>query len=291
MILSMTGYGQSTKQIGNKNYRFEIKSLNGKTSDIRFKSTLNLRDKEIELRQLINERGMRGKFDVTLITESANAEEDFSINKPLMTAYFNELKTFADSNGIGYGDIIQSLVRLPNIIQLTEGEITDADWNEMTEMVEAALTQLNNFRRKEGASLETDVLEKVDNIMNLLNDVDKYEGDRIEHLKERIHKNLLQYLAKENVDKNRFEQEVIYYLEKLDINEEKVRLKQHCLYFEEEVKRSHVLKGKKLSFITQEIGREINTLGAKAQHPDIQQIVVQMKDDLEKIKEQVLNIL
>lgn len=287
----MTGYGQASKQIGTKNYRVELKSLNGKTSDIRFKSTLNLKEKELELRKLIMERGMRGKFDVTLVAESSTGAEAYFINKELMNHYCNELKAFAKDNDLPYGDMLQSVIRMPNIVQLTEEEISDEEWAQVREMAEKAIDKLNAFRAHEGESLKSDVLEKVQSISKSLSDVDVYEKERIENLRERIKKNLQQYLSKENVDENRFEQEIIFYLEKLDINEEKVRLKQHCDYFETEVNKSETLKGKKLSFITQEMGREINTLGAKAQHPDIQQIVVQMKDDLEKIKEQVLNIL
>ncbi len=291
MILSMTGFGQDTIQIGKKNYRIEIKSLNGKTTDIRFKSALNLREKELELRKLITESAKRGKFDVSLIAESSTGSEEYFLNKELMNSYYSELRSFANEKGLDYGDMLQSIIRMPNIVQLVEDEISDEEWQGIRAMVERALDKLRNFRMTEGQSLKRDILEKTNSILNLLEQIDKYEAERIENLRERIKKNLNQYLSKENVDKNRFEQEIIFYLEKLDINEEKVRLKQHCHYFNKEAEKDVELKGKKLSFITQEIGREVNTLGAKAQHPEIQQIVVRMKDDLEKVKEQVLNIL
>lgn len=291
MILSMTGYGQASAEIGKKTFKIEVKSLNGKTTDIRFKSNSNLRDKEIELRKIILEKGMRGKFDVNLLVESSLGDEDTFINQQLMQRYYNDLKSFADKNNIQEGDILQSIIRLPNIVQINEGDITVEEWQQISDMAHRALDQLNAFRSAEGASLERDILACAAKIQSLLKDIEPHEAARIQILKDRIKKNLNQYLSKENVDENRFEQEMIFYLEKLDINEEKVRLSQHCKFFKEAVEMDKKQKGKKLSFISQEMGREINTLGAKAQHPEIQQAVVQMKDQLEKIKEQVLNIL
>ena len=291
MILSMTGFGQASKQIENKNYRIEIKSLNGKTSDIRLKSNLQLKDKELELRKLINEKALRGKFEVNLLLDAESGAEEYVINKPLLTMYYREMKSFAESSGMSEGDMLPALIRLPNVVQISEVELSEDEWDQIREMSEVAIAKLQDFRMKEGEILEKDILAKVDKIMELLTQVPAFEDERIEKLRERIKKNLTQYMSKENVDENRFEQEILFYMEKLDINEEKVRLAQHCKYFKEEVEKEHLQKGKKLSFISQEIGREINTLGSKAQHPDIQQIVVQMKDELEQIKEQVLNIL
>jgi len=291
MILSMTGYGQASGQIGNKSYRIEIKSLNGKTTDIRLKSNANLRDKELELRKMVLETAYRGKFEVSVIMESSLGEDDFKFNEGLMQSYYNELKGFADKNKIGYGDILQSIIRLPNIVQQTDSEMSDEEWNGLKKLATEALKNHTAFRVAEGKSLQDDIIKRVKNIAQLLKDIEQYEEDRITALRDRIKKNLTQYLSKENVDENRFEQEIIFYLEKLDVNEEKVRLAQHCKYYQEQVVVEKVEKGKKLSFITQEMGREINTLGAKAQQSDIQQIVVNMKDELEKIKEQVLNIL
>ena len=291
MILSMTGFGDATEEINNKIFSIEIKSLNGKSSDIRFKSNLNLKEKELELRKIIIDKGLRGKFDVNLNIESPEAEETNTLNLRLMDNYAKVLKSFASKHDISGSDMIQSIVRLPNVIQLTEEEINEEEWLVVKNLTLNALTKLNAFRANEGDSLKKDILESVDNIAALLKKIQPFEGGRVVALKERIKKNLTLYLSKENVDENRFEQEIIYYLEKLDINEEKVRLSQHCEFFKDAVNSKDVQKGKKLSFISQEIGREINTLGAKAQQSDIQQIVVQMKDDLERIKEQVLNIL
>lgn len=291
MILSMTGFGDATEEINNKVFTIEIKSLNGKTTDIRFKSNINLKERELELRKLIIEKGMRGKFDVNLNVEKPAAEESNSLNFALMNKYASSLKDFAAKNDISTDGMISSIVRLPNVVQLKEEEINDDEWAIIEKLTNNALDKLNAFRKNEGISLKDDILESVQSIDNLLSQIDKFEPGRIDTLKERIKKNLKLYMSKENVDENRFEQEVLYYLEKLDINEEKVRLSQHCHFFIEEANNDEVQIGKKLSFISQEIGREINTLGAKAQQTDIQQIVVQMKDDLERIKEQVLNIL
>lgn len=287
----MTGYGQATRQLGNKTYRIEIKSLNGKTTDIRLKSNVSLKDKELVLRKMILEKGCRGKFDVNLIMESQLGDDEYQFNKELMQSYYNELKSFADKNNFDSGDILQSIIRLPNIIQVNDSEMGDEEWQALSQMTKEALEKHYQYRKSEGESLEKDIRSRVFNIEQLLSEIEQYEDIRIEALRERIKKNLVQFLSKENVDENRFEQEIIFYLEKLDINEEKVRLSQHCKYYIEEVDKSDIQKGKKLSFITQEMGREINTLGAKAQQSDIQQIVVKMKDELEKVKEQVLNIL
>jgi len=292
MVLSMTGYGQSTRETGDKIYRFEIKSLNGKTSDIRFRSSTPLMNKELELRRIILDKGLRGKFDANLSIENLGTSDDQFLNKGLMESYFNELKGFSEEMGIDKGDLLQSIIRLPNVLQNVDKPLDESEWETIKSMAIEAVDKLNNFRAQEGASIYKDATSKVKLIQNLLSDISPHEEQRVTALRERIHKNLKQHMSKENVDENRFEQEIIFYLEKLDINEEKSRLSQHCDYFLKEIDNDkNALKGKKLSFISQEMGREINTLGAKAQNSDIQQVVVQMKDELEKIKEQLLNIL
>ena len=288
----MTGYGQSTRETGDKIYRFEIKSLNGKTSDIRFRSSTPLMNKELELRRIILDKGLRGKFDANLSIENLGTSDDQFLNKGLMESYFNELKGFSEEMGIDKGDLLQSIIRLPNVLQNVDKPLDESEWETIKSMAIEAVDKLNNFRAQEGASIYKDATSKVKLIQNLLSDISPHEEQRVTALRERIHKNLKQHMSKENVDENRFEQEIIFYLEKLDINEEKSRLSQHCDYFLKEIDNDkNALKGKKLSFISQEMGREINTLGAKAQNSDIQQVVVQMKDELEKIKEQLLNIL
>jgi uncharacterized protein (TIGR00255 family) len=288
----MTGYGQATRESGDKIYRFEVKSLNGKTTDIRFKSSTSLMNKELELRRIILDKGLRGKFDASLTIENMGTGDDQFLNKGLMASYFRELSEFSNEMGVDKGDILQSIIRLPNILQNTDKPLDEDEWEIIKSIVIEAVDKLNNFRAQEGASIYEDATSKVKKIQSLLSEVEPFENQRVTNLKERIQKNLTQHMAKENVDENRFEQEVLFYLEKLDINEEKSRLNQHCTYFLKEIDNdSNDVKGKKLSFISQEMGREINTLGAKAQNSDIQQIVVQMKDELEKIKEQLLNIL
>ncbi len=291
MIYSMTGYGQSSRDLDGKKFRFEVKSLNGKNTDIRLRSTDNIMNREIELRKVILQNAIRGKFDAHLVIESAEGLEDSEINQALMQKYYHALKGFADTNNIDQGDILQSIIRLPNVVQTNEEALSDQEWMIVKQIAEEAVQKLMNFRSQEGESIKKDISERANNIINLLNEVGPYEEERIGILKERIKKNLKLHLSNDNIDENRFEQELIFYIEKIDINEEKVRLAQHCKYFLEEVSSQKIEKGKKLSFIAQEMGREINTLGAKAQHPEIQQVVVKMKDQLEKIKEQMLNIV
>lgn len=291
MIISMTGYGEASRKLENKVFRIDIRSLNGKTSDIRLRTNIALRDKELELRKLIMAEGKRGKFDVSLQVEITGEVEDDVLNLPMMESYIKKLRSFADEHNIKEGDLIQSIIRLPNIVQATDETLADQEWIIIEEMVREALDKLKAFRKQEGDSLQKDLLERVSNIRALLSSVSQHEDARIKTIRDRMLKNLELYSNKDSIDENRYEQEVIYYLEKLDINEEKVRLDQHCQYFHDVATNDQYEKGKKMAFISQEIGREINTLGAKAQHSDIQQIVVQMKDELEKIKEQTLNTL
>jgi len=290
MIYSMTGFGEASREVGNKTYRIEIRSLNGKNTDIRFKTNSNLRDKEISLRKLVTDLGARGKFDVNL-TITSEGEEDSQVNRKVMNRYYDELKLFAQEHSIETGDILQTLVRLPNVVQMGDASISDDEWEVISSMTTEAMTMLNDFRSTEGKSIKLDMINRVKAISQALADVEPFEETRISTIKERIRKNLNQHLGDEMADQNRFEQEILFYIEKLDINEEKVRLSQHCKYFLKELEQGQMQKGKKLNFISQEMGREINTLGAKAQQSDIQQLVVKMKDELEKIKEQVLNTL
>ncbi len=291
MVYSMTGFGDASAEINGKSYTIEIKSLNGKNSDIRFRSATNLKEREIQLRKQVSKLAMRGKFDINLIVTSTKGEDSISLNKNLMDRYYKDLMAFSSERDIQQGDILQSLIRLPNVVQVSENDITDEEWTLIQEMVGKAVTKLNKFRATEGLSIKEDMLARAQCIVDALESVKPYEEERIDNVKERIRKNLSQQFADEKVDKNRFEQEIIYYIEKLDINEEKVRLTQHCKFFQEALRSDDIEKGRKLSFISQEMGREINTLGSKAQHSDIQQLVVKMKDELEKIKEQVLNIV
>lgn len=292
MILSMTGYGEGKGTYKNKTITVEIKSLNGKTTDIRFKSPANYREKEIELRKFIITHARRGKFDVSISFDAESAAEAFGLNKLLFKKYWNELSKLNDELNFDQQGVAAAILRIPNVVQAEDGSISDTEWKVIKKATKAALDSLHKFRLKDGKGMMKDLTSGIKSIQKCLKGVKPFEKERIQTLQKRMVKNLDDYLGKQNVDKNRYEQEVIFYLEKLDINEEKVRLAQHCKFFLEELaSNSADGKGKKLAFISQEIGREINTLGAKAQHSSIQKLVVKMKDELEQIKEQIANIV
>lgn len=293
MLYSMTGYGRATSTFQNKSISIEIKSLNSKFTDVRLRLPQNFKEKEIELRRMIQEELERGKLEFSLDISSLSMEEaDGVINEPLFTAYFNNLTRLSHKLGFSTDDIMQTIVRLPNVVASQDGEIEEGLWNAIMQTYQEAKKAFMAFRLKEGQSTQDDLMSRVLNIQDLLSRVAPFEAERVEKIRNRMRQNLEEFMARENVDQNRYEQEVIFYLEKIDINEEKVRLSQHCQYFIEELKSTQVLaKGRKLGFISQEMGREINTLGAKAYSPDIQRLVVTMKDELEKIKEQVANLV
>lgn len=291
MLLSMTGFGKAKKTFSHKTITVQIKSLNGKTSDVRLKLPNNYREKELLIRKKIMNGAVRGKMEASIEFSSDEGEGDFGLNKSLFKKYFREITALQGELGLDSGDLVQGILRIPNVIQAEEGDLTDEEWQTLQEAVEEALEKLNTFRATEGVAMEADMKKNVISIASLLDKVDEYEVERIEKLKIRLRKNLEEYLGKGNVDENRFEQEVLFYLERMDINEEKVRLGQHCKYFLEQLASDEKAKGRKLSFISQEMGREINTLGAKAQHSELQKLVVGMKDELERIKEQVLNVV
>lgn len=291
MVLSMTGYGQATNQFKDKKIHVEIKSLNGKTSDIRCKVPGSYKEKEIRLRKNLLEKGFRGKFDFTLTIESDKGDDEYGLNKALFRKYYQELMELKNELAIDSGDIVQAILRIPNVVGAINEDVDEDEWEVVLKTTDEAIQALNNFRAEEGTAAERDLKDAAGRIYDLLNAVEPFEAGRIEKLKERFRKNLEDFQTDEKVDRNRFEQEIIYYLEKLDINEEKVRLAQHCKYFNEVLESGKPAIGKKLGFIAQEMGREINTLGAKANEKNIQQMVVSMKDALEKIKEQVANIV
>lgn len=289
MLLSMTGYGRATKSLGDKKITVEIRSLNSKFTDVRFRIPTNYREKENDMRRFISDRAKRGKMDVNIDVESTSGDSDFSLNTVLFKKYYAELSKIADELGEDKGDLMAAILRIPNVVGSGDESITDEEWAKLQETVHAALDNFISYRKDEGSVLEKDLRLRVLNIKNALDEVDPFETGRIDRLRTRLRQNLEEFLSKENVDENRFEQEIIFYLEKIDITEEKVRLAQHCKYFLEQLDEKKDMKGRKLSFISQEMGREINTLGAKAYSSDIQKLVVSMKDDLEKIKEQVAN--
>ncbi len=291
MILSMTGYGKGSSQVNGKQIKIEIKSLNGKSSDIRMRIPNNIKEKELLLRKQILNSAIRGKFDVTLKIGNETGADEYSLNTTLVKKYAKELKELREELGLDDSDILQSIMRIPNVVSPEEGDLEENEWVAIQQATESALEMLKNFRSEEGMVLKTDLGSRVTNIKSYLTGIEPLEKSRIDNVRERMHKNLNQWINEESIDKNRFEQEVIFYLEKLDITEEKVRLSQHCDYFLDTLNSEKIEKGKKLAFISQEMGREINTLGAKAQQSDIQQYVVMMKDELEKIKEQLANII
>jgi len=291
MVLSMTGYGQARKEFKDKTITVEIKSLNGKTSDIRCRIPGSYKEKEIKLRKFLMERAHRGKFDFTLTIESEKGDDEYGLNKALFKKYFQELKELQEELGFEQGDIIQSILRIPNVVGALNDDIDEEEWAAVMDATSSAIEALNSFRATEGTAAEKDLREASTRIASLLKDVEPFEEGRITLLKDRFRKNLEDFASDDQVDRNRFEQEIIYYIEKLDINEEKVRLAQHCKFFDEVLNNDTIQIGKKLGFIAQEMGREINTLGAKANDKNIQKIVVSMKDALEKIKEQVANIV
>lgn len=291
MLTSMTGFGKASCELENKKLTIEIKSLNSKQLDISSRIPGFYKEKEIEIRNLIAQSLVRGKIDFSLYAEINGLEGNSTINQEVVKGYFKQLNEIADNIGVQEkGDLLATIMRLPDTLKTEREELDEKEWKALSEAIKVALNDLNKFRLQEGVALEADINQRINNILNLLTEIEPLEAQRIERVKDRLKNNLNELLEKDDFDKNRFEQELIFYLEKLDITEEKVRLKNHCDYF---LKTSDLNEpvGKKLGFISQEIGREINTLGSKANDSDMQKLVILMKDELEKIKEQLLNVL
>lgn len=290
----MTGYGKAECICGNNKITVEIRSVNGKNSDISLKTQIIPREKEIEVRQLISSILQRGNIDLFTTVEAVSENSGRTINNQIFISYLKQLSAIAEESGesLGFDKAAEIIMRLPDVVETQkkdkDNEDQNADWIILKEAVQSATEMLVQFRQTEGKRLEEDIITRIKLIISYLIEIEKYENERSVQIKERI-KARLEEITSE-IDTNRLEQELIYYLEKLDITEEKVRLKQHCSYFLETMTKEEY-PGKKLGFISQEIGREINTLGSKASHAGIQKWVVMMKDELEKIKEQVLNVL
>lgn len=289
MFLSMTGYGRAEGTFEDKTIVVEIRSLNSKFSDIKFKMPQLYRNLEPSLRKTISAKTERGKIDVNVEVKSMSGDDEFALNTPLFKRYYNELSALSTELGMEKTDIMQAILRLPNVVTSDSSTISKEEVAKLNEILKEALEKFHQYRLDEGGAMEKDCIMRINNILNPIGDLAPFEAERVEKLKARLKSHMEEYVGKDNIDANRFEQEVLYYLEKLDITEEKVRLEQHCKYFLEELEKKNLQKGRKLSFITQEMGREINTLGSKANSPDIQRIVVKMKDELEKIKEQLAN--
>ena len=290
MIRSMTGYGIAEQTFHTKKITVEIKTLNSKQIDLQVKLPNELRAAELDLRNQIGAKLLRGKIDAMITVTDTDLTQTYHIDQEVVKAYKEQIEAVSRQLGIAPAeDMAALLFRMPGIFNVPAESYDEAFIAKVSETVEQALTTVDNFRIQEGQTLKKDLLHRVELILGLLEQVEPYEKSRHEVIKQRITKNLTELTTAGQYDENRFEQELIYYLEKLDITEEKVRLRQHCNYFNESCDEDQA--GKKLGFIAQEMGREINTLGSKANEVNIQKLVVKMKDELEKIKEQVCNIL
>ncbi len=287
----MTGFGKAEFELNNKKFTIEIKSLNSKQVDINTRIPAIYREKDIEIRKELSDKLERGKIDFNIYVESLGDESNSKINEPILRSYFKQLsKISAELNLATDHTTLQTALRLPDVVKTEYQTIDEEEWNVILENIRKSIADIDKFRAQEGDALKIDILKSIELIQSLLVQIEPFEGQRIEALRTRLTENLDKLSLNGNVDQNRFEQELIFYLEKLDINEEKVRLANHCEYFKDTVAEP-VPTGKKLAFISQEIGREINTIGSKANNTEIQRIVVQMKDYLERVKEQLLNVL
>jgi len=291
MIKSMTGFGKAEFEVNNKKITLELKALNSKQIDINARIPSVYREKEIEIRKELAEKLIRGKVDLTIYVENHGEDSNSKINEPILKGYFQSLKKVNDELGLPTDQTtIQAILRLPDVVKTEYETLDEEEWLVILENLRKALNDINEFRIAEGKALETDIIANTETIKNLLQQIAPFEEQRMETVKNRLTENLGKLNLSGNVDENRFEQELVYYLDKMDMNEEKVRLENHCNYFLETMTLPEP-GGKKLAFISQEMGREINTLGSKAYEPNIQRLVVQMKDHLERIKEQLLNVL
>mgnify|MGYP001602540010 CR=1 FL=1 len=291
MIKSMTGYGLATNDFARAKYIVEIKSLNSKFLEISIKIPKAFSDKEFLLRNECSKQIERGKVNISISVEYAETTlRTSTINKTLLKHYYDQLKTSAEDLGDTGSNLLQMALNFPEVVQYSADDITDDEWKTLYKTFEEALSDFQNFRQDEGTVLKQDLVLRINNILDGMKQVSEQEPNRIPAIRERLDNFLKDAVGKENVDYNRFEQELIYFIDKLDITEEKIRLKSHCDYFIKALKDKDA-NGKKLGFISQEIGREINTMGSKANDAKMQQIVVGMKEELEKIKEQLLNVL
>ena len=290
MIKSMTGFGKGEAVVGDKKFRVELRSLNSKQLDLSIKIPSKYRAAEAEVRSIVTRELQRGKVDCFVSFEAAVAETSAHINREAFKAYAEELREVAAEGGLTISDdaLLRSVLRMPDVVTNEEREVSDDELKAILEAATMAAEELNKFRVQEGAILIADLLKRIDLIEQYRHEVEPYEGARVDVIKTRIRENIEKLQLE--VDNNRLEQEMIFYIEKLDITEEKVRLDNHCNYFRE-VAAEEEAPGRKLGFIAQELGREINTMGSKSNEANMQRLVVKMKDELEKIKEQVLNIL
>lgn len=285
MIVSMTGFGKSVLQLPSKKITIEIKSLNSKNLDLNVRTPSLYREKELGIRKLIASHLVRGKVDFNLYLEITGEETSSQINKTVTRQYMKQLKEVVDGDPM---DLLQMAIRMPDAVTTERDDIDENEWKTIENEIKSTLAKIAEYRAAEGKALEEDLKLRVENISKLLDEVIKMDPERIEAVRERLLKGVAE--LKEKYDENRFEQELVYYIEKFDITEEKVRLQNHLEYFTKSIDSADS-NGKKLGFIGQEMGREINTIGSKSNHAPMQKLVVQMKDELEKVKEQLLNVL
>lgn len=291
MLYSMTGFGRAEAQINSRQVVVEMKSLNGKQFDVVTKLPPILRAYELDIRNILLNNLMRGTIDLTITVKQEGASKPMTVNTDLAIYYYNSMKQIAAQLGLSEDNVLSTLMRMPEVVSMEQDMLPEAEWEVVKKAVIDAANSLMVHRKNEGEALHKDLHSRITNIEKLLEQITPFESARAEKVRTRINSSLNEMIGKDKVDQNRFEQEMIFYLERMDFSEEKTRLKQHCTYFHETVEKEGVTKGKVLGFILQEVGREINTLGAKANDAAIQQIVINMKDELEKAKEQILNIL
>jgi uncharacterized protein (TIGR00255 family) len=287
----MTGYGRAEQMIGGKQFLIELRSLNGKQFDLRLNIPALLKPFEFDIRNSLNEGLQRGSVECNINIKLNGANKPVTINTDLAKAYFQPVSDLADSLGLEKGDILSTLLKLPDVITPSNEMLTEDEWKQTVALLKEAIAHLNKHRLEEGKSIENDLLTRLNNIETQQKIIAELEPKRRTKIKDGLKKILEENVGKENYDPNRLEQELIYYIEKIDISEEQVRLNNHCAYFRSILSEKETAKGKKLSFILQEFGREINTTGSKAYDSVIQKAVVLMKDELEKAKEQILNVL
>lgn len=287
----MTGFGRTEKTVGDKTFQVDIKSLNGKQFELLLKLPGFLKPLEFDIRRIISGKLSRGSIDCSISLKETGTAKPVSINTGLAKAYYKPLAELSEALNLDPSHILSTLVKLPEVITPTADTLSSEEWNDFEKVLNAAIDDLNMHRTEEGKSLEEDLLLRIENILKQQEEIIKLEPLRQQKIRDGLKKLLEDNVGKENYDANRLEQEIIYYIEKIDISEEQVRLKNHCDYFKTIMSEPEDSKGKKLSFILQEIGREINTTGAKAYDATIQKCVVVMKDELEKAKEQILNVL
>jgi uncharacterized protein (TIGR00255 family) len=291
MLKSMTGFGRAERSVGDKTFLVDIKSLNGKQFELSLKLPSVLKPFEFDIRRILSERLIRGSVDCSVSLKDTGNAKPVTINTDLAKAYYKPLADLSAELKLDPSHILSTLVKLPEVITPSSETLSDADWQDFKSVLQAAIEDLNAHRLDEGRSLQDDLANRINNISKQQDEVIKLEPLRKQKIREGITRLLEENVGKENYDGNRLEQELIYYIEKIDISEEQVRLKNHCDYFHSLMNEGDESKGKKLSFVLQEIGREINTTGSKAYDSTIQKFVVMMKDELEKAKEQVLNVL